>query len=178
MSRAIAREYLMHCVYQMDIKQEISMEAVKMYLANLRDVEEAADLEYIEANVKHYIAHHEEIDQEITNHLKGWKFERISHIDLAVIRVALTEILYFEGVPYKVAINEAVNLANKFGDDHSGAFVNGLLGEAIRGRGLETAGDNKGTGKKSLQEVVADLESNEALVKEAIAAKQQNESET
>ena len=61
---------------------------------------------------------------------KGWKTGRMGKAELAILRLAVYEMKYDEDVPVKVAINEAVELAKKFGGDESPAFVNGILGEA------------------------------------------------
>ena len=68
-----------------------------------------------------------DIDGRINAVAKGWKTERMGKAELAIIRLAVYEMLYDEDVPVKVAINEAVELAKKFGGDDSPAFVNGIL---------------------------------------------------
>lgn len=77
----------------------------------------------------------EKIDSKIYSKLKGWNEERIFKIDLAILRVAIFEILYVTDdrfkVPYKVAINEAVQLAKKYGTDSSNRFINGVLKEIV-----------------------------------------------
>lgn len=71
----------------------------------------------------------DEIDEKINQVAKGWKTERMGKADLAILRLAVYEMLYDEDVPVKVAINEAVELAKKYGGDESPAFVNGILGK-------------------------------------------------
>lgn len=73
----------------------------------------------------------EELDEKIKTHLKGWTMERIGKTDLAVLRLALYEILYREDIPYKVSINEAVELAKLFCDDASPSFINGVLASVV-----------------------------------------------
>ncbi|MBQ7076855.1 MAG: transcription antitermination factor NusB [Lachnospiraceae bacterium] len=68
-----------------------------------------------------------EIDKEINDKVKGWKTSRMGKVDLAIIRLALYEIKYDDEVPMPVAINEAVELAKKYGTDESPAFINGVL---------------------------------------------------
>lgn len=64
----------------------------------------------------------------VSQHLKkGWTVDRISKVSLTILKLALYEILYVDDVPEKVAINEAVNLAKKYGTDSDPAFVNGVL---------------------------------------------------
>lgn len=68
-----------------------------------------------------------ELDQEISEKLEGWKISRLGKVELAILRLALYEIRYDDGVPTGAAINEAVELAKKFGQDNSGQFINGIL---------------------------------------------------
>lgn len=74
----------------------------------------------------------EAIDKMILSKLKNWTIERIFKIDLAILRLAVYEIIYFEDMPPKVAVNEAVELAKKYGNDTSSNFVNGVLREIIK----------------------------------------------
>lgn len=74
----------------------------------------------------------EEIDSVILSKLKNWTIARIFKIDLAILRLATYEIMYFDDMPPKVAVNEAVELAKKYGNDASSNFVNGVLREIIK----------------------------------------------
>ena len=74
----------------------------------------------------------EQIDALINKSSDGWSTERMAKSDLAICRLALGEILFAEDIPEAVSLNEAVNLAKKFGTDSSQKFVNGLLGKAIK----------------------------------------------
>ena len=69
----------------------------------------------------------DEIDKKISDVSKGWTIDRIGKVELAILRLAVYEILYDEGIPTSVSINEAVELAKKFGPQDSYAFVNGIL---------------------------------------------------
>ena len=73
----------------------------------------------------------EEIDKNINEKAKGWTTERMGKVDLTIIRLAVFEILYDESVPNGVAINEAVEIAKKFGQDESYSFVNGILARFV-----------------------------------------------
>ena len=72
-----------------------------------------------------------EIDAEINEKSTGWKTSRMGKVDLSIIRLAVYEIRFDEEVPEKVAINEAVELAKKFGTDESPAFINGVLAKFV-----------------------------------------------
>ena len=75
---------------------------------------------------------YQELDERINAVAKGWRTGRMGRVDLCLIRLALYEILYDEQVPVKVAINEAVELAKKYGGEDSSSFVNGILGSYVR----------------------------------------------
>lgn len=73
----------------------------------------------------------EEVDEVIQNHIKNWRIERLNTVDKLVLRIAITEFLYFEEIPTKVSINEAIEVAKKFSTKKSGDFVNGILDSAL-----------------------------------------------
>ena len=126
----------MQLVYQMDITGDF----------------EVADLSIVEENVKaagnkqaaQTLAavqdHHEDIDRIITENLDNWTLERIARTDLAILRTAVAEMLYVESIPVGVSINEAVDLAKKYGDERSYAFVNSVLGKISRSLSAEEKG--------------------------------------
>ena len=72
-----------------------------------------------------------EIDEKINAVAKGWKTQRMGKADLSILRLAVYEMQYDEEIPVNVAINEAVELAKKFGSDDSPAFVNGILAKLV-----------------------------------------------
>jgi len=74
----------------------------------------------------------EEIDSLIPKYLKNWKFDRILVIDRNILRMGVAELIYKDDIPYKVTINEAIELAKKFGDEKSGSFVNGVLDNFVK----------------------------------------------
>ena len=72
-----------------------------------------------------------DIDEKISANAKGWKIDRIAKAELAILRLAVYEALYDDGVPVGVAVNEAVELAKQYGEDNGAAFVNGILGKIV-----------------------------------------------
>ena len=101
-------------------------------LAVYEETEEAWDVaagEYISKKCTDLVAHLAEIDTAINEVAEGWKTSRMGKVDLTLIRLAVYEMKYEEDVPVGVAINEAVELAKKYGTDDSPAFVNGVLGK-------------------------------------------------
>ena len=85
------------------------------------------DISYVNDKAEDIIAHLPEIDEAINAVAKGWKTSRMGKVDLTIIRLAVYELKYEEDIPTGVAINEAVELAKKYGTDTSSSFVNGVL---------------------------------------------------
>jgi len=89
------------------------------------------ELEYIEMVYKAVIENLSEIDKIITEHAKGFSFDRIFKTDLTALRMGIAEVKYTD-VPAVVAVNAAVEIAKKYGTEKSGGFVNGILAEVIK----------------------------------------------
>ena len=87
-----------------------------------------------------------ELDRNIAAHCKNRRLERIAKVELTVLRLSLYELIYCEDVPDKVAINEGIELAKKFGDQRSGGFVNGILDAIVHDRTQMTEDREPGTG--------------------------------
>lgn len=73
------------------------------------------------------------VDGEIEKNLKGWSKSRISKVSLALLRLAISEMLYFDDIPVGVSINEAVEICKIYGSDEDKSFINGVLGSVARG---------------------------------------------
>lgn len=125
MKREDIREKTMQLVYQMDITEDFRV-------ADLSIVEEsvkAAGKKQAVSTLEAVQDHHEEIDRIISENLDKWTIDRVAKTDLAILRTAVAEMLYVEEIPVNVSINEAVNLAKKYGDERSYAFINSVLGK-------------------------------------------------
>lgn len=81
--------------------------------------------------------HSDEFDEIIAENSVGWRVERLPKVSLAILRLALCEMLYVESIPVKVSANEAVELAKKFGTKDDAAFINGIIGKVIREKNLQ-----------------------------------------
>ena len=88
--------------------------------------------EFAEELVKIVMENIDVIDKIIPNYLKNWKFDRLLSIDRNILRLGLAELLYRDDIPYKVTINESIELAKRFGDDKSSSFVNGVLDHIVK----------------------------------------------
>ena len=128
MKREIIREKTMQLIYQMDITGDFNVSDLSVVeeSANVVDKKQAA------ATLEAVQDHHEEIDKKIEDNLDNWKFDRIAKADLAILRTAVAEMLYVDSIPVSVSINEAVNLAKKYGDERSYKFVNSVLGKIAK----------------------------------------------
>lgn len=89
------------------------------------------DSDYVRGKVEKIIEKIPELDERINGVAEGWKTKRMGRVELAILRLALYEISFDDDIPEKVAINEAVELARKFGGDDSPAFVNGILAKLV-----------------------------------------------
>ena len=98
---------------------------------NVNDDISAEDKKYITEVTEGVAEKIEELDEKIKPYLKGWTMDRIGKTDLAILRLAVYEIFYRDDIPYKVSINEAVELAKSFCDDASPSFINGVLAGVV-----------------------------------------------
>ena len=126
MGRKKARDNAFKCVYQLSFGQDIDINRIleNCYMENENDEEEK---EYIESVLNGVNSKLEEIDNIILSNLKNWTIDRIFKIDLAILRLAIYEMKYDEDVPFKVAINEAVELSKIYCSEEARSFINGLL---------------------------------------------------
>ncbi len=134
MKRTETREQVFRLIYSSLIQKEMNEEQIEIFIEenNLRKEEE-----YVKGIFYGIQTNEEEIEKLIASNLKEkWSMERISKIDLAILKLAIFEMVY-SGLPYKIAINEAVELAKKYGEDSSKSFVNGVLASIVKERNLD-----------------------------------------
>lgn len=125
MNRSEARMKALQALYQLDMNEVSVDEAID-------NVAQDEDRTYLFQLVQGVITHIKAIDQKISNHLKGWKLERISYIDRNILRLGAYEIIYETELPDAVAIDEAIELAKKFSDEKSSKFINGVLSSIMK----------------------------------------------
>ncbi len=124
MQRKIARENAFILIFESICKKDESAEEIFEKATSVRGLE--VD-EYVK-NV--FFGSYEQaalIEEKMESHLKGWKKERISPVSMAILRLGCYEMLFLTDIPSRVTINEAVELAKKYDDEKSYAFVNGVL---------------------------------------------------
>lgn len=128
MNRRTLREQLFKLLFRIEFNSAEEMQQqCDFFFDDIDNPTDEKDMKYIQDKFDHIFSHLTDIDSLINKKAKGWTTERMGKVDLTVIRLAVYEILYDEDVPTGVAINEAVELAKKFGQDESYGFVNGVL---------------------------------------------------
>ncbi len=132
MNRSEIREQAFKLIYSLEIqKQENLEEQVELYIES-NNIKSKDAVEYIKDAILGIEKNKDEIINNIEKNLKSdWKIERISKMDLSILKLAIYEIKYKE-IPFKVVINEAVELAKKYGEDNSKNFVNGILASVVK----------------------------------------------
>ena len=131
MIRTELREHVFKMLFQVEFNEAEEMpEHLKLYFESL---ERATDEDkiYIQNKYEAVVLRLSEIDTLLNEKTKGWKTKRMNKVDLAILRLAVYEMRWDDDIPLGVAINEAVELAKRFGGDESPAFVNGVLSRLI-----------------------------------------------
>jgi N utilization substance protein B len=131
MEERTSRELAFCYIYSQEIQKQNSRNQVKLFL-DCNDIEDIKTREYVKDIAGGIKQNEEEIEKIISENLKkGWTIERISTVDLALLKLAIYEIKYRE-LPYKIAINEAVKYAKVYGEDTSASFINGVLASVVQ----------------------------------------------
>jgi transcription antitermination protein NusB len=125
MSRRAARENVMKLLYQLELQKGQKEEQIRTALEEYGMSEK--DGNYILDVVNGVFANLEMIDNLVEKNLRRWKIDRLSRVDLSIFRLSIYEILFRDDIPFNVSVNEAVELAKKYGSEESGAFINGVL---------------------------------------------------
>lgn len=137
MKRREARAAAIQSLYFMEMSEVPASEAIRFVIEDRNEEDNPSKLD---SSTRSFIAHLVEqtwskkdcIDQLLSNYLTGWKTERLSRVDLQILRLAVYEMFFDKQTPPKVVINEAIELAKHFGSEQSGKFVNGVLGNMHR----------------------------------------------
>ncbi|MDI7258949.1 MAG: transcription antitermination factor NusB [Thermodesulfobacteriota bacterium] len=123
--RRRSREFALQVLYQLEISRRDAFQTLAQSRENFPS--EEGDDEFSEFVVLGVTKHLEEIDQLIKKYSEHWRLDRIAFIDRNILRMAIFELLYCEEIPPKVTINEAIDLAKRYGSEESGSFINGIL---------------------------------------------------
>ena len=139
MNRSETRKVAFELIYSLEIlkiKEDEYKEQIALFLEN-HEITENKVIEYVEDTVYGIEKNKEEILKQINDELsEKWELSRLSKISLAILKLAVYEIVY-KKLPYKVVINEAVELAKNYGDDNAPSFINGILGSILKKNEIE-----------------------------------------
>lgn len=135
MQRSAMRELAFQLIYGIEMQKETESDVLELFYEN-NNIEADDVKEYLSKIKSGLEVHKDEIDELITHNLKqNWSLNRISKINLSLIKIAIFEMLY-ENLPYKVAINEVIELAKRYSDDQAPTFINGILASIVKEKGL------------------------------------------
>ena len=137
MQRSAMRELAFKYIYGLEVqKDEANLEQVDIFVQS-NDITDEKVIEYLTDIQQGLAENSSEINLLIENNLKeNWKLNRISKINLSLIKIAIYEMLY-KNIPYKVAINEVVELAKKYSDESAPVFINGILASIVKEKKLD-----------------------------------------
>ncbi|MFT8348289.1 transcription antitermination factor NusB [Clostridium saccharoperbutylacetonicum] len=127
MNRKLSREKAMELLFGITLSKDSIEEAMEGFTENYEGNIKDIDLDYIKQALNGVETNKEEIDKVIEANLHNWKIERISKVNLSILRLATFELLHDETVPRNVAINEALEITRRYSDEKSVAFINGVL---------------------------------------------------
>ena len=132
MKRTEAREQAFRLLYSIQLTGENDLDEQTDLFLEENNIENQDMIKYIKDIINGTKNNNEEIEKNISENIKAeWNINRISKIDLTLLKLGIYEIIYSK-IPYKVVINEVVELAKKYGDDNSKSFVNGVLASVIK----------------------------------------------
>ena len=136
--RRACRIIALQSLYQIDIAEK-PMDEIDYFIEtystqNLGQEEKFLDKskEFARELIKSVTSNLAALDEIIPKYLKNWKYDRILSIDRNILRIGAAELFYRDDIPYKVTINEAIELAKRFGDEKSGSFINGVLDNMVK----------------------------------------------
>ncbi len=129
MTRRESREQAFALIFEKGFREELSVAQIAESATEARDVTVS---DFAMALAKGTEAHWQEVDGKIDSFSLNWKKERISRVALAILRMAIFEMIFVEDIPHSITINEAVELTKKYGGEDDSSFVNGILGSISR----------------------------------------------
>ena len=135
MQRSAMRELAFKLVYEIEVQKENSEDQLEIFVEN-NEIEDEKVIEYLRDIMLGIKENSDEINSLITSNLKdNWSLNRVSKINISLIKLAIYEMVY-KNLPYKVAINEVVELAKKYADESAPVFINGILASVVKEKRL------------------------------------------
>ncbi|WP_300384398.1 transcription antitermination factor NusB [Clostridium sp.] len=132
MNRKKSREIAMELLFGMTLSKNTLEETIETFIEDYEMKLNTIDLEYIKNILEKVSNNLNTLDEKIEESLNKWKIERVSKVNLTILRLALAEIMYCDDVPNAVAINEAIEITKKYSDEKSVAFINGALDKVVK----------------------------------------------
>ena len=127
MNRKLSREKTMELLFGMTLSKDTTEEVIEGFLDSYEGDIKEIDLTFVKQALIGIENNKEAIDTVISENLHNWKLERISKVNLSILRLATYELLYDEEIPRGVAINEALEITRRYSDEKSVSFINGVL---------------------------------------------------
>lgn len=131
MSRRELREQIFKLLFRVEFNSPEDMSEQERLFFEDEDAAKDKDADYISDKYHKILQKLPEIDARLNERAEGWNTDRMSKVDLTILRLAVYEMCYDDTIPVGVAINEAIELAKKFGQDASSGFVNGVLAKCV-----------------------------------------------
>ncbi|MBF0483249.1 MAG: transcription antitermination factor NusB [Candidatus Omnitrophica bacterium] len=125
--RSLAREHTLKILYQAEINRRSMSDSVRIYWTENPEEKDTTVQSFCERLINGLEPNVAKVDAEISKYTENWQLKRMAVIDRNILRIGVYELLMTDDIPPKVTINEAVELAKKYGDMESGKFVNGIL---------------------------------------------------
>lgn len=133
MGRHEQREQIFKLLFRVEFhSMEDIPEQVRLFLTDDEVFELEKDTEYVSERFDMIKSKITELDELINKNVDGWSTDRMGKVELAVLRLGVYEILFDDSIPGRVAVNEAVEIAKKYGQENSGAFVNAVLAKFMK----------------------------------------------
>ncbi|AWK52390.1 transcription antitermination factor NusB [Clostridium beijerinckii] len=127
MNRKLSRDKTMELLFGMTLSKDTIEEAIEGFVDNYEEDIKEIDLTFVKQALIGIENNKEAIDTVISENLHNWKLDRISKVNLSILRLATYELLYDEQVPRAVVINEALEITRRYSDEKSVSFINGVL---------------------------------------------------
>ena len=127
MNRKLSREKTMELLFGMTLSKDTACETIENFVENYEGNIKEIDLTYVKRALIGVENNKKAIDEAISANLQNWKIDRISKVNLTILRLAAYEILFDENVPRNVAINEALEITRRYSDEKSVSFINGVV---------------------------------------------------
>ncbi len=135
MSRRTARKHVMNILFQAEFNSDEALDTIIETYNNEVEKLDNRDLPFIRGELEGIGENNRLLLDTIDKYAAGWSVERMNKLDVAILKIAIYEILFCEDIPNKVSVNEAVELAKEYSSDKAPGFVNGILSKVITNKG-------------------------------------------